>query len=138
MKTANNIIKTVGQPWKTFFDSSNQKMTLYLDQDLKEGDVENFLHFTHDMVRLLQVKTLFIRDNRMVENPLGLDWKIIETTWEGICMNGGNKIIVNHHNKLPRYVTNTYTNAIKKYGIPINLEIKSESYHTGHTNQNLN
>jgi hypothetical protein len=73
----------------------------------------------------MPVKTLLINNNDNEKNHLGLNWKIVEATWESIYKNGGKKIIVIHQSNLPAYVKEMYSHALKEYGVPIKLEFKS-------------
>lgn len=125
MKTENKNPLHTKPSWHSFFDASDQTMKLSFTEDIADCDIEHYLQMVRAMVHFMPVKTLMINDDKIKNNPLGLDWKIIETNWENLCNNGGKKIIVIHQSKLPSYLKETYVNAIKSYGIPIELEFRS-------------
>ncbi|HBH24079.1 MAG TPA: hypothetical protein DDY13_11740 [Cytophagales bacterium] len=125
MKKMHGQFTEVEKSWHTSYDSKDHTLEVYFTEDAKNMDVKSFLKSISGVVELLNTKTLIIRDDNIESDPLGLDWKIIEATWESICKNGGNKIIVKHHDTIPPYIRRTYTDALEYYGIPINVEIKS-------------
>lgn len=113
------------QPWHTHFDAAGQTMELYFSKDVSDEDIENCLGSVQAAVKLVPIKTFLINDHKIKKNPLSLDWKIIEASWESFCGNGGKKIVVIHQTNLPDYMKKAYTEAIEKYGIPIELEFKT-------------
>ena len=126
MELTTNQILYSNQGWHTRFDATDQSMELYITDELTDDDISNYLQLVHDMVELMPVKTLLINDNK-IKDPLSLYWKIIESSWESFCRQGGKRIVVIHQSNLPNYVQKTYTNAIEKYGIPIKLEFKKSN-----------
>lgn len=112
------------QPWHTRFDATDQTMELYFTDELADEDISTYLHLVHDMVEFMPVKTLLINDKKIKKDPLGLDWKIIEASWESLCGKGGKKIVIIHQSSLPAYVKETYSSTLENYGIPIELEFK--------------
>jgi len=110
------------QKWHARFDASEQAMELYFSDQLEDHDISNYLNLVHDMVELMPVKTLLINDEKIEKDPLSLDWKIIEASWESFCKKGGQKVVVIHKSNVPSYTKEMYTNALKEYGIPIKLE----------------
>jgi hypothetical protein len=115
---------STNQTWHTNFDAVNQSMELYFTDELADEDISNYLQFVHDLLSFMPVKTLIINDNKIKKDPLSLDWKIIESSWESLCKKGSEKIVIIHQTNLPVYVQKTYTNAIENYGLPIKLEFK--------------
>jgi hypothetical protein len=113
------------QPWHTHFDAADQTMELYFTDDMDDVDIGKCLKSVPAIVNGLPIKTFVINDDKVKRNPLALDWKIIERSWENFCRNGGEKIIVIHQNGLPDYMQKIYTEAFEKYGIPIGLEFKA-------------
>ena len=113
------------QPWHTHFDAADQTMELNFTGEMADVDISKCLKSVQAIVNGLPIKTFVINDDKVKRNPLALDWKIIERSWESFCQNGGKKIVVVHQTRLPVYVQWTYTNAIEKYGIPIELEFKT-------------
>jgi hypothetical protein len=113
--------------WHTRFNATDQSMELYFTDELADDDIDHYLHLVHDMVEFMPVKTLFINDNKIKKDPLGLDWKIIEASSESLCRKGGKRIVVIHQSNLPTYVQKTYSSTLEKYGIPIELEFRNSS-----------
>ncbi len=130
MELTTNQTLYSNQPWHTRFDATDQSMELYFTEELADDDISNYLQLVHNMVELIPVKTLLINGNKIKKNPLGLYWKIIESSWESFCRKGGKRIVVIHQSNIPNYVQNTYTNAIEKYGIPIELEFRTSEHST--------
>ena len=117
-------------PWHTHFNSSDQSLEIYFTDEIRDDEIENCLGSVQAAIKLIPTKTILINDNKVMNDPLGLDWKIIEASWESFCGNGGEKIIVIHQTGLPIYLQRTYTKALEKYGIPIELEFKSSHHST--------
>jgi hypothetical protein len=113
------------QPWQMNFDAADQTMELYFTGDMNDVDIGKCLKSVPAIVNGLPIKTFVINDDKVKRNPLALDWKIIERSWESFCRNGGEKIIVIHQAGLPEYMQKIYTEAFEKYGIPIGLEFKT-------------
>lgn len=122
MELTTNKTLSSQQPWHVRFDSSEQSMELYFTDQLADQDISNYLHLVHDMVEFMPVKTLLINDHKIKKDPLSLDWKIIEASWESLCKKGGKRVVVIHQSTIPSYTKEIYTDALKNYGIPIDLE----------------
>lgn len=133
METVINHSMYEEQPWHTKFNASDQSLEFYFTEDLADADIDNYLQMVSGMVNIMPVKTLLINDKEIKKDPLGLDWKIIEASWETICRNGGKRIIVIHQSNLPAYVKKTYSDVLEKYGIPIELEFKTSQHSTLNT-----
>jgi hypothetical protein len=78
------------------------------------------------LVKALSVQNLVINGSCLKDPDSGLNWKIIESCWLAFCENGGKKIVVINKSRPPHYLEEEYTNAIKEYGIPIELEFRGE------------
>jgi len=120
-------------PWHAHFNSTDQTLEVYFTDEIRDDDIENCLGSVKAAVKLIPTKTILINDNNVKNNPLSLDWKIIEASWESFCANGGKKIVVYHQKDLPIYMQLTYINAIEKYGIPIDLEFRASQHSTLNT-----
>lgn len=125
MKTVLNNSFTSEKPWRTNYDATDQSMELYFTGDIVDTDIDNYLRLVSSLVNFVPVKTLLINDNKVKKGSLGLDWEIIEASWEAIFRNGGKKIIVVHQSDLPAYVKEMYSHAMEKNGVPIKLEFRS-------------
>lgn len=117
-------------PWHTHFASTDQTLEVYFTDEVGDTEVENCLRSVQAAIKLIPIKTFLINDNKIKKNALGLDWKIIEASWKSFCSNGGEKIVVIHQSELPVYMQKIYTNALEKYGIPIELEFKTSKHST--------
>lgn len=130
METVINHSMHSEQPWHTNFNASDQSIEFYFTEDLADADIDNYLQMVNSMVKFMPAKTLLINDTTIKKEPLGLDWKIIEASWESFCGNGGKKMIVIHQTDIPEYMQKTYTKALEEYGIPIELEFKTSQHST--------
>lgn len=111
--------------WHTHFNSTDQTLEVYFTDEVGDNEIENCLGSVKAAIKHIPTKTIQINDDKIKKDPLGLDWKIIEASWESFCNNGGQKIVVIHQTNLPVYMQRTYTNALEEYGIPLELEFKT-------------
>ena len=125
METLTNHSLSIENPWHTHYNAIDQSMELYFSKDVSDEDIENCLESVQAAVKLVPTKTFLINDDKIKKDPLSLDWKIIEASWESFCGNGGKKIVVIHQTNLPVYMQKIYKEAIEKYGIPIELAFET-------------
>jgi hypothetical protein len=125
MKTLQNYSFTSEKPWQTNYNATDQSMELYFTEDIAATDIDTYLKLVGSLVNFVPVRTLIINDNKIQKGSLGLDWEIIEASWEAIYRNGGKKIIVIHQSDLPSYVKKMYSQAMDQHGVPIKLEFRS-------------
>ena len=116
-----------GHPWHTKFNASDKTLEISFTNEMTDRFIDSFLHSVQSTVNLVPVKTFLIIDNSIAKDHLGLDWKIIEASWELFCENGGKNVIISHQDKLPAYVKRMYSDALESYGIPIKLEFKRKT-----------
>jgi hypothetical protein len=126
MNLPDNQLVTVGGSWTLACDQVARNLDLHFSKDPEESEYGGLLQLVCDHIELFGILTVTISDENIVNNPLGVDWKILEACWSPILKNGGGKIIVKHPHDLPAYITYMYTNILRQYGVPIELEFRSE------------
>ncbi len=106
--------------------TDNKSLKVSWQGNISDKDIGVCIGWIGSMVKTLSVKTLLIDSSNLKGSDFGLNWKIIENSWQSFCENGGKKIVVINTLRMPKYMEEEYTSAIKDYGIPIELEFKGK------------
>jgi hypothetical protein len=115
----------IGKDWLFNLNTTDSRLQVTLKDRIRDDRINDLLQEVHDAIKLYHIKALLIHDQNIDDTPMELNWKIIETSWKEIHQNGGRKITIDYEDDVPNYIESTYSEAIKKYGLPIELEFGS-------------
>lgn len=101
---------------------SGKSLEVHWQKNIPGNKIDQCLNIVRSLVNITPAKNLLIDGLELKSSDFGLNWKIIESTWKTFYENGGEKIVVLNKKKLPKYIHEEYTAAIKYYGIPLKIE----------------
>ena len=104
--------------------TSDKSLEVHWHKSIPDNKIEQCIEKVGSLIKIIPVQYLFIDGSELESYEFGLNWKIIEHSWKAFYENGGKKIIVLNKTIPPGYILKEYKDAMKEYGIPLELEFR--------------